>query len=487
MQRLKILALKGTVWALSESVGVALLSFGVFAVLARLLAPQDFGVVTLAGVFIVSFNLLIAHSFADCLIQRAEIDRAHLDSVFWAVMAMSLGLAGLCWAGAAPLARWLHEPRLAEVLPALSLSLPLNALGSVQVAMFRRDLRFRAVALRSLAGRSVGAAVGLALAFLGFGVWSLVGQQLAGVATTVAALAVASPWRPRLHFSLPHLRELWGFGFYVSISQVVSGLGEQTVNLLVGALFGSTVLGYFAIAWRMAQLIRTLVSSAVYHVGLSAFARLQEDRALVAQALLKATRLSCLFGFPIGVGMAVLAGPIVTVLFGAKWQASVALLAILALDMIPAFYAMFFSACYRAMGRPGWVLALALVYVGTGIAAIYLLLPLGIEVVAAAWVAKSVLLLPMQIVLLRRLLHRPVRALATPPVAPLAASAIMAGAVIALRWGLGAAVGDAALLAIAVPAGALVYLAVIALIAPDLIRSTASAVRLSAAPSPAPG
>jgi PST family polysaccharide transporter len=487
MQRLKILALKGTVWALGESLGVALLSFGVFAVLARLLAPEDFGVVALAGVFIVSFNLLIAHSFADCLIQRAEVERAHLDSVFWAMMAMSLALACLVWAGAEALARWLHEPRLAAVMSALALSLPLNALGSVQVAMFRRELRFRAVTLCSVAGRSVGAAVGLALAFLGFGVWSLVGQQLAGVAITVLALAAASPWRPRLRFSLPHLRQLWGFGFYVSTSQVVSGLGEQAVNLLVGALFGSTVLGFFTIAWRMAQLIRSLVSSAVYHVGLSAFARLQEDRALVGRALLKATRLSCLFGFPIGVGMAVLAGPLVAVLFGAKWQASVALVAILALDMVPAFYAMFFSACYRAMNRPGWVLALSLVYVGAGIAAIYLLLPLGIEVVAIAWVAKSVLLLPVQIVLLRRLLRQPLRALIAPPLAPLAASAVMAGAVVALRWGLASAVGDAALVAIAVAGGALVYLAVIALIAPDLIRSTASAVRLTATPSAAPG
>ena len=487
MQRLKILALKGTVWALGESVGVALLSFGVFAVLARLLAPEDFGVVALAGVFVMSFNLLVGHSFADCLIQRAEVDRIHLDTVFWTTMAMSLGLAALCWAGAAPIARWLREPGLVEVLPALALTLPLNAIGSVQMAMFRRELRFRAVAVRSLAGRSVGAAVGLAMAFGGFGVWSLVGQQLAGVATTAAGLALASAWRPRLHFSLRHLRDLWSFGFYVSTSQVVSGLGEQAINLLVGALFGSTVLGYFTIAWRMAQLIRTLVGSAVYHVGLSAFARLQEDRALVAQALLKATRLSCLFGFPIGIGMAVLAGPLVTVLFGAKWQASVPLLAILALDMIPAFYGIFFSACYRAMGRPGWVLALSLVYVGTGVAAIYLLLPLGIEVVAVAWVAKSILLVPVQIVSLRRLLHSSAGALMAPPLAPLAASTVMALVVLALRWGLESAVGAPTLLAIAIAAGALVYLAVIALIAPDLIRSTASAVRLSAAPSPAPG
>jgi PST family polysaccharide transporter len=368
---------------------------------------------------------------------------------------MAVALAGLCWAIAEPMARWFVEPRLAEVLPARALVLPLNAIGSVQTAMFRRTLRFRSVALRSVAGRVVGALVGVGMAFGGFGVWSLVGQQLAGVATTAVALAVASPWRPRFRFSLPHLGDLWRFGFYVSASQLVSGLGEQAVNLLVGALFGSTVLGFFTIAWRMAQLIRTLIASAVYHVGLSAFARLQEDRAAVGQALIKATRLSCLFGFPIGIGMAILAEPLVTVTFGNRWLASIPLLAVLAIDMIPAFYGIFFSACYRAMGRADWVLGLSMLYVGVGVLAIRVLMSYGIEVVAIAWVAKSILLLPLQLVLLSRLLKVPLRRLAGPPAAPLAACAVMGLVVGALQWGVGTTLGAVGLLAVAAPAGAL--------------------------------
>jgi PST family polysaccharide transporter len=487
MQALKILALRGTFWALGESFGVAALSFTVFVVLARLLTPQDFGIVALAGVFIVSLNVLIGHSFADCLVQRAEIERDHLDTVFWTMLAMALMLAVLCWAAAAPVARWFGEPRLAAILPVLALILPLNAIGAVQVSMFRRELHFRTVTLRSVAGRAVGAGVGIAMALAGFGVWSLVGQQLAGAATTALALAAASPWRPRLRFSVPHLRDLWRFGFYVSASQMVSGVGEQVVNLLVGALFGATTLGYFTIAWRMAQLIRSLIASAVYHVGLSAFARLQQDRALVAQAFLKATRLGCLFGFPIGVGMATLAAPLVTVMFGNRWQASTPLLAILAIEMIPAFYAIFFSACYRAMGRADWVLGLSLAYVGTGVLMIWALMPFGIEVVAIAWVAKSIVLLPAQVALLRRLLDVPVSRLLAPIAAPLAASAIMAVIVGAVFWGLGGAVSDVVVLAVTIPAGALAYAVAVALIAPDLVRTTASAVRLSATPSAAAG
>jgi PST family polysaccharide transporter len=485
LHRLKVLTVKGTLWALSESFGVAGLSFIVFVVLARLLTPQDFGIVALAGVFIFSFNLLLGHSFADALVQRARLEPEHLDTVFWTTLGLALTLTAICWAAAAPMARWFGEPRLAEVLPALSLILPLNAIGAVQTSLFRRELRFRTVATRSVTGRLVGAAAGIGMAAGGLGVWSLVGQQLAAVATVGLAMAAASPWRPRWRFSLPHLRDLWRFGFFVSAGQVVGGLGEQAVNLLVGGMLGSTVLGYFTIAWRMAQLLRTLVGSAVYHVGLSAFARLQEDRELVARAMLKATSLGCLFGFPIAAAMAVLASPLVTATFGVAWQASVPLLAILAIDMFTAFYGLFFTACYRALGRAGWAFGLAAAYVAVGIAAIYLAMPLGIEAVAAAWVVKSMVLLPVQVLLLARLLEVRVRVLAAPPLAPLAASAAMALVLAAIRWTLGDGAADWTVLLVGLPVGAVTYVAVIALIAPELIRTTAGAVRLSVAPTSA--
>src|SRR3546814_16176159 len=109
-----------------------------------------------------------------------------------------------------------------------------------------------------------------------------------------------------------------GFGFYVSMSQVASGAGEQLLNFLVGTLFGTAALGYFNVAWRMVQLVRSLLSSAVYHVGLSAFARLQNDLPALARAYVQATRISCLVGFPIGIGMALLGPLLIRALFGSQ-------------------------------------------------------------------------------------------------------------------------------------------------------------------------
>jgi len=480
--QLKTLSIKGLMWSASESFGVAVLSFAVFALMARILEPEHFGIVALAGVFILTFNLIVGHSFADAIVQRTDVEPEHLDTAFWTTLAIALALTGLCHLIAPAAARWFDEPALADVLPWLAWVMPLNSIAVVQTALFRRALGFRTVATRSLAGRTVGAAVGVAMALTGMGVWSLVGQQIAGIAVTGIATAAASRWRPGLKFSIPHLRELWSFGFHVSASQVVTGLGEQAMNLLVGSFYGSVALGYFSIAWRITQLMRALIASAVYHVGFSAFARLQDDRDAAARAFLQATRLSCLFGFPIGVGMALLADPLVHVLFGQKWASSIVLLAILALQMFPAFYAMFFSACYRAMGKASWVLWLSIAYIALGVAMVVAFTELGIEAMAMAWVAKSILLLPVQVALLRRMLGLRVRILIAPIVAPLLAAAIMAAALAGIALALGDRVGDIALLLVTIPAGAAAYLGAVFVISPELIRVAARTARIMLTP-----
>jgi PST family polysaccharide transporter len=394
-----------------------------------------------------------------------------MDAAFWSTMVAALLLAAASFAGAGYAAEAVGEPRLAQVLPWLALSLPLNAIATVQTALLRRAMRFRAIAIRSILGRTTGAALGIGLALSGFGVWSLVVQQLAGALITNVALAAHSPWRPRLKFSLARLRDLWSFGFQVSASQTINGMAEQAMTFLVGMLFGATALGYFTIAWRVVQLIRALIGSAVYHVGFSAFSRLQQDRTAMAAAVLQATRFACLIGFPIGCGIALLAGPAIVLLFGERWLAAEGMLVVLALEMVPGFYVLFFAAGFRAAGHANWSLMLSLVYALAGIAAIVLLAPFGLQVVVMAWVARTFLLLPVQVFLLRRLLQAPLRTILAPSVEPAVASAVMSCAVAALLWGVGNRLDNTQLVVSAVVVGAIVYAAAIAAAAPDLFKT----------------
>lgn len=479
---LKTRSIKGLLWSTSESVGVAALSLGSFVVMARLLDPADFGAVALASAFIICFNLVVAHSFADAVVLHAKLSAEHLDTAFWGTLSLACLLAGGSYFGAELLASWLDEPKLAALLPWLALVLLFNGVGMVPIALFRRELRFRTLAACNVWGKFAGAACGIAMAATGFGAWSLVGQQLLGAIATNVAVAIAARWRPRLRFSLPYLRDTGRFGFHVSASQVVSGVGEQALNLLVGAVFGSVVLGHFSVAWRMIQLIRSLIATAVYQVAFSAFAKLQDNRPAFISAFEQATRMSCLVGFPISIGLALTAEPAMLTLFGAKWTTSIPLFAILALEMLPAFYAMFFSAAYRAMNRPAWALGTALLYFGAGIGGIFALSPFGITVVTAFWVFKSFALLPVHLMLMRKLLGIRLGALAAPSFGPAAATLIMAGAVSLLLW---AAEGLPASLQLilAVTTGATSYVIAILLIAPDLVRAVLSAGRIMVRPT----
>lgn len=466
---LKKRSIKGFAWATGESVGVAAISLVSFIVMARLLDPQDFGIFALASVFIFFCNLITAHGLADALVQRQHVDEDHLDTAFWSTLILSLALMSGCLVASGPASTLLGEPRLAEVLQWLSFSLPLGAASIVQMSIFRREMRFDAVTRRSIMGRILGAAVGIGMAYAGYGIWSLVAQQIVGQLAMTSAFLTAS-WRPRWRFSLAKLRDMWGFGFHVSATQIISGAGEQVLTLTIGAIFGATALGYFTIAWRAIQLLKSLVSAAVYHVGLSAFSKLQDNRAALSDAFLNATRISSLAGFPIAIGLFLIADPLVHVAFEAKWLASVPLLAMLALELLAAFYGMFLTALYRATNRATWVLWMSCAYAATGFAGVMIAAPFGMGVAVGIWVARSLLLMPIHVALVSRVLQLPAWRVASPTFAPTMAAAAMAGAILAARAALPSDLAPSIYLAIVVPMGAAIYGAAIWLLNPDLVR-----------------
>lgn len=474
---MKKLALRGVLWSACESSGVALLSFAAFAVLARILDPEDFGVVALAGVFVQLCNLAVVGSFSDALVQRSELEPEHPHVAFWSTFVLALGLGGLLAGGSGIVAQQLKEPQVADVLPWLAIVLPVSSISAVQTALYRRQLEFRTVAISVASGRMVGAVSAIAIALSGGGLWSLVVQQVAGAAVTAVAIAAASSWRPALVFSRRGMWDLWRFGASVSVSNIVNGGAEQAVNLLVGTMFGSVVLGYFNVAWRTIQLLRSVAGSAVYHVGFSAFSRLHHSRPEAMRAFIKATRLSCLFGLPLGVGIALLSEPIVALLYGEAWARSGPVLAILGFELVPSFYAIFFAAYFRAFGRPGWVVGLSILYAATGIGAIFLLAPFGIEAVAAAWLVRSFVLLPLPVLLMRRLTGLSLSDLLAPAAVPVAATLPMVLGVEAVAWIAGESFDAAGLIGASVPVGAAVYIATTVLLSPDLARFATGTVR----------
>src|SRR5919106_5479534 len=167
---------RGLSWTMVDIWGRQAVNLLIFVVLARLLTAQDFGLVALAAVFVLFAQIIVDQGLGDALIQRRVLTRAHIDTAFWVAVAtgMLLTAAGLLLAG--PIAAVLEQAELAPILRVLSLTFVMSAMNSIQIALLRRELAFRSLAIRSLVASAGGGAFGVVLASLGFGAWALVGQ-----------------------------------------------------------------------------------------------------------------------------------------------------------------------------------------------------------------------------------------------------------------------------------------------------------------------
>ena len=321
---------RGVAWATAANWGCQILSFGIYTGLARLLNPVAFGLVAIAGVYIALIQLLVTQGFGMAIIQRSEVDREHLDSAFWIAMATAFLFCSLSVLLGGHIARFFGEPSVAPVIGWLSISFFFYALSSVPTAILTRELDFRALAIRSLLATTVAGAIGLAMAFFGCGVWSLVGQQLVNAILGWICLWSAVSWRPRLEISLRHLRDLYRFSLSITGNDVLWFFSQKSDQTFVGYGFGSLGLGPYSLASRLTTLIHDGIIGPLQSVAFPVFSKLQLEPPSLERALYRFCEMSSFVSFPVFAGIMVVAPNLIPWLFGAKWASAVPILQILA-------------------------------------------------------------------------------------------------------------------------------------------------------------
>jgi PST family polysaccharide transporter len=471
-------AIKGVLWSGIQNWGSSLVTIAVFLVLVRLLGPDDFGLVALANVFIAFLTIFQREGFAQAIVQRTDLEAGHLDTALWTGSVVALLLGGSMFLGADLVAAALGQASLGPVLRVLSVIVPINALRNTPEAILRRNLAFKSLAIRSLAGAVVGGAVGVAMALSGYGVWSLVGQRVADSVVGTAAIWVASRWRPGLNVSMAHFRDLFGFGVYTLGRGVLQFLNRRTDDLLIGTFLGAAALGYYSAGRRLLLIMSRLFTQTVAAVALPTFSRLQHDHAQMRQSLLTATRMAGLLAFPAFLGAALLAPEIVRTLFGEGWDRSIPIMQLLALVGIIRCMTFFNGPVIIACGKPSWAFSFALGSALTAVAVYGVTVQWGIVAVAVGHLIHRCAVAPFPVWLVRKLIGlNPVTYLRE-YLAPAAASLIMIAVVAAAKHFLAAA-GNHVILAIAVLIGVVVYAGVMRLIAPDRLRQAVEYIRLA--------
>jgi len=320
----------GTFWLFIGHGVSNVASFLIFAVLARLLGPVDFGLVAFATVFIDLSRIVAVAGLPTALIRAPEWDDDDASTVFWGTAVLAIALAIVVGAGGGYLLGRFYSNELQWVLLALSLCLVIDALGETHDAKLQREFQFKSLAKRTAIATAGAGIVGVALAFAGFGVWSLVINRIASSAIRTVILWRATVWVPQPIFRRDRFVEMFTFGIHIGAVGVISVVNRQVPALIVGFLIGPAAVGFLRASSRSVNILLDLTQSPFRGTALASFSRLKDTAARV-RGYRKVTRLITLVSFPIFFGVAALAGDFVVLLFGERWADSALILSMLAL------------------------------------------------------------------------------------------------------------------------------------------------------------
>ena len=432
-------------------------------ILARILTPDQFGVAGMAFVFTGLALIFTDLSLGAALVQRRAITERDRSTVFWTTTAGGVCVAVVSFLAAPAVGRFFSEPQVTSLFRVISLTFVLTALSSTQVALLTRDLAFRSLELREMAGGLARIVTAIVMAVMGFGVWSIVGGAVAAAAVSLVMLWRASSWRPSFTFSMDSLRDLGSYGIKAFGSRVLIQVSQNADNLLVGKYLGSSALGIYSLAYNamLSPLIR--IVGPVTQVLFPALSRIQDDTERVVTTWLRTITATAAVILPIVTGIILVAPELVDVVFGAKWAAAVPVLQVLCLGGLVGALGGLNLTILQSQNRPGTFLRLNILGTVLGLAGFVVGLHWGIIGVAWSFTIAQVIILPLSAWLSCRLVGVTLWRYFGTLRRVGEATVLMALAVVGLRVGMsGTSLGSAMRLALDVAVGGLVYCSVIA-------------------------
>lgn len=306
-------------WKFFERCGTQLVQFILTIVLARVLAPNDFGLVALVMVFITIANVFVQSGLNTALIQKKDSDDLDFSSVFIASLGIATILYALLFFFAPFIAEFYSNDALIPVIRVLSLTLFLGAINSVQIAYISRNMMFKKLFYRSLGAIIPSGILGIAFAMVGFGVWALVIQQLSNVFLAIVIMWFTVPWRPKLAFSFARLKQLFSFGWKLLCSSLLDTGYHNLIGLIIGKVFSPSDLAYFNRGEHFPSFLVNNINSSIQSVMLPSLSAHQDDRVQMKRLMRRAIKTSSFVIIPLMVGLAALAKTVVLLLLGEKW------------------------------------------------------------------------------------------------------------------------------------------------------------------------
>jgi O-antigen/teichoic acid export membrane protein len=470
--RLGRTAARAVLWNYLSFASGKLLVLVTMAVLARLLTPQDFGIVAFATVAVTYLGVLQDLGLGGAVIQRRDDTEEAAQTVYVLNLGVGALLTVITALSAPAVAAFFRQPEVTPILRVLSLSFLIQAGGAVHVVLLRRNLDFRRKLVPDVGQALVKGGVSIAFALAGFGVWSLVWGQLVGtVAYSILAWAVV-PWRPRFRVHRRLLRPLMRFGMPLMLNDIQAALWSNLDYVIVGRTLGDTALGVYTLAYRLPELLILSVWRVVAGAAFPFFSSIQNEPALLRRGFLASVRYSQIVVVPLCVGLFITAGPAVRVLFGEQWVGAIPVLRLLAVFALTGSIGVNAGDVYKAIGRPDILAKLTALELAMLTPALILGARHGLIGVGAAHAVVATLDTAIRLIVARRVVgitFGDIGRQLVPSLTAGAALAVAAGGVLLAA----APAGDLASLVAAVAAGAAAYAIVLYRVDRDAVKRMA--------------
>lgn len=334
--------------------------FLVSLVLARLLAPEFFGLLAIAMLAINSLVFLQELGFSSALIYRQSDVEAAANTAHWTVIASSMALYLVAFIAAPLVAQFFRNPEVTPVLRVLALTIIISSLSRVPYTLLFKDLDFRKKVVPEFVGSLVGNVGAVLLALAGWNIWALVAGELINSSVTTVVMFIVSPWRPRLQFEVKLFKELFGYGKYVATSQVLIFGVTNVDDLFVGRMLGDAALGYYGMAYSVSNTPATNITRLVTRVTFPAFSKMQADAARMRHAYFEVVHRVSLVAMPIAIVTIVFAADFVHVLLTDKWAPAIVPIQILAVYGLIRSVAATMGIIFQSGGKPQWLSSIAL-------------------------------------------------------------------------------------------------------------------------------
>lgn len=327
-------SIHGIIWSAIERFSLQGVHFIIGIVLARLLSPSDFGMIGMLSIFMSVSYTLIDCGFSNALIRQKTATEKDYGTAFIINLSISVFAFATLFFAAPFVADFYNMPDLKPVMRVFSITLVTNALFAVHRVRLTRNVDFKTQSKASLASALISGVFGIALAYEGFGAWSLVYQSVSNSVLNLLLMIFLLRWFPRPVFSKESFHTLFGFGSKLLIASIISSIYSNLYNLVIGKRYSASDLGYYTRADSLGNLPSQNVAGILYRVTFPILSQLQDDRERLRSIYIKYLQISCFAIFPVMMGLAALAKPIIVVMLGEKWLPSVVLLQILCFGLM---------------------------------------------------------------------------------------------------------------------------------------------------------